>query len=332
MASIVIYEINADPLGVSNVTILNAYTVNIIDDDTLLEGSEAGAQLDLSGVPGITDSSNFQVFETYSGTLGSDPVSFTLVQYSTPTYIIATQGSFTVGDTITGTNNNIVPAPSSTYSTLPDFVCFTSETLLETPNGPRAIDTLKVGDLVLTADGAAKPIRWIGHRTLSPAELDENPHLRPILIEPDAVGAGAPHAPVRVSPQHRIALSTGASGMLLNADAVLVAAKFLVGHPGIRVDDSARAVRYIHLLFDAHELVETSGLWSESLFLGDVTIGAIPDITQHELVHLFPGFRGDLTIHGSSRLPIIAAYEARAMRDDFGAYVPPREPRTSKAG
>ncbi|MEM1005490.1 MAG: Hint domain-containing protein, partial [Pseudomonadota bacterium] len=38
-------------------------------------------------------------------------------------------------------------------------VCFTSGTLIDTPNGSRLIETLTVGDVITTADRGAQPIR-----------------------------------------------------------------------------------------------------------------------------------------------------------------------------
>lgn len=41
-------------------------------------------------------------------------------------------------------------------------VCFTAGTMIATPDGERAIETLKVGDLVETLDNGPQAIRWIG--------------------------------------------------------------------------------------------------------------------------------------------------------------------------
>jgi len=324
MPTIVIYQIDADPLGVSDVTILNAFTVDITDDDALLEGNDgSGLQLDDAGLSGLLGTSNsFQVFETYSGFIGGSSVSFTLLQFSSPVYIVATVGSFSIGDTITGTGGTIITAPPSTYTALPDYVCFAAGSMVETPGGPRAIETLVAGDLVLTDSGCAKPVRWVGRRHLGADELAENPHLRPVLIAPCAFGPGVPSRAVRVSPQHRVALGSGAAGIALQSDAVLVPAKCLTGRSGIEVDRSVSEVDYFHILFDAHELVNVAGLWSETLFLGDTTIAGLSDDAHSEISQLFPQFEGQFSAFGSTCLPVVTTREAQVALHDFCAYVP----------
>ena len=42
-------------------------------------------------------------------------------------------------------------------------VCFAAGTLIRTPGGDVPVETLKVGDLVLTASGGTRPVKWMGH-------------------------------------------------------------------------------------------------------------------------------------------------------------------------
>lgn len=323
MATLVIFEINVDPLGSINVVVDNSFTVDVIDIDGSLEDPDANGmpQLDVSSVPGfLGDSTNFQTFETYSGTVGGQPVTFTLLQFSNPQYIVATAGSFGVGDTISGTNNSIVTAPPSPYTSLPDFVCFVKGTLIETPSGPQAVETLCVGDLVVTADGIARPIRWTGQRRLSAREIQRNPHLRPIVIKPHAFGKNVPRQEVRVSPQHRIALSSAATDLMFDAPDVLVPARFLVNGDSVYVDERIFEVEYVHILFDQHELVNAAGLWSESFFIGDATASAMHDSTLNEVLELFPELNGRISDYGSTKLPVLKAFETRIVRDQLSAY------------
>ncbi|MBE7190503.1 Hint domain-containing protein, partial [Jatrophihabitans endophyticus] len=50
--------------------------------------------------------------------------------------------------------------------TLIDMTCFLSGTLIATPDGERPVERLVPGDLVSVAGGVARPVRWIGTRTV----------------------------------------------------------------------------------------------------------------------------------------------------------------------
>ncbi|WP_424830712.1 Hint domain-containing protein [Ruegeria sp.] len=96
--------------------------------------------------------------------------------------------TLTIGNIISGgTSTNEPDIPVDTV-----VPCFTSGTQIATPGGLRAIETLSVGDEVLTLDHGTQRIRWIGARALGVAELIQNPKLRPIRIKAGALGCGLP--------------------------------------------------------------------------------------------------------------------------------------------
>lgn len=320
MKFITIYEIDVDPLSSSDVVVLAAFQVAIIDNDNELEDPDAdgGQQLDVSGVPGfIGNSTSFQVFETYSGDVGGDAVAFTLLQFFNPQYIVVTSGEVEVGDTIENTNNSIITAPPSEYETLPTFVCFTEGALIKTPAGDRRIETLKPGDMVLTAQGRAAPVRWIGFRRLSLDELAKAPHLRPVCIPMDHFANGLPSRDLKVSPQHRIVVTSDLMEVHFFNPMMLAPAKALVDGTRIRHMSPENEVVYIHLLFDQHELVNVEGVWSESFFPGDTTMGALAPAVKRELCELFPELFVDAACYGITALPVMKPFEARMLQTDL---------------
>ncbi len=324
MPTVIIYSLSADPLAATNVNVTGAFTVDVIDDDPNLEANDAtGPQLDVSGVPGfIGDSTNFQVFETYSGDVGGVPVTFTLLQWLGTPYMILTEGSVNVGDTIANTNNNIVPAPPDPLEDLPDYVCFADGTLIDTPNGPKPVEALEVGDLVLTASGLPKPITWIGRRRLDSDALVQKPHLRPVAFEVDALGPGRPSKPVRLSPQHRVAVTSEMCQMYFGSADVFANAKSLVDGEKIAIDESVRAVTYHHILLDQHDLISSSDLWVETLFLGDATVEMLPRWTLATLHRLSESRSGVPFTKLETALPVLKSYEVNVVRDSLLPYEP----------
>lgn len=320
MPTVVIYEINVDPLVNTDVVVTEAFTVDVIDNDPTLSDpdGDGSPQLDVSGVPGfIGDSSNFQTFETYSGTINGEPVTFTLLQFSNPQYIIVTEGSVEVGDTIADTNNSIVAAPPSTTEDLPDFVCFTRGTQIETPNGPVAVEALKPGDHVLIDDGTAKPIKWIGSSHLNAEALERDPHLKPILFQKDAIAQGVPERPVRLSPQHRVALRSHVAELMFQDSEALIPAKFLVNGTSIRADADLDTVDYFHILLETHELVQSAGLWSESFYPGDVTCKHMSRRAHADLLAKCPSIAND---YGPTKLRVLKQHEVNSLKGELRAY------------
>ncbi len=175
-----------------------------------------------------------------------------------------------------------------TFSNIEKIIsCFTPGTLIATPSGPRAIETLNVGDLVLTRDNGPQALRWIGQRHLSAADLQADPALQPVLIGAGALGNGLPERDMAVSRQHRMLFSDPRADLLFGAEEVLVRAHHLTGLPGITQVPQAD-VTYLHMLFDRHEVVLANGAWSESFQPGERSLNGLNGAEREELFKLFP--------------------------------------------
>ena len=189
-------------------------------------------------------------------------------------------------------------------------VCFTFGTPIRTPSGDRPIETLQIGDLVTTRDHGDQPVRWIGRRVVSRASLGDNPALRPIRIEADALGPGLPRAPLTVSPQHRILVSSKIAMRMYGSDEVLVPAKRLLDQPGVSVVKDATEVIYMHVLCDRHEILFAQDLPAESLFTGKMTHKALSPAARHELRQIFPDYHARLQAQSGAR-PFVDGAKAR---------------------
>lgn len=156
-------------------------------------------------------------------------------------------------------------------------VCFAAGTRVATPQGPRPVESLSPGDMVLTRDHGAQPVRWIGHKRFRAQGI-----CAPVRFETGAIGNTEP---LLVSQQHRMLMSDWRTQLLMGEDEVLVAAKHLVNDDTIRICTGG-TVEYFHLLFDRHEILEAAGVPSESYFPGHAADSAEAAV-EAELAMLF---------------------------------------------
>ncbi|WP_322893664.1 MULTISPECIES: Hint domain-containing protein [unclassified Yoonia] len=236
--------------------------------------------------------------------------------------------SITNGGTVDYSGKTSLAGGSLTFSNIPQttnpnvFVqettgvaCFASGTMIRTPSGDVLIETLRVGDLVLTWRGEEKPIRWIGQSVLSKAALGANPKLRPIVISRDVLGSVRD---LTVSPQHAFVVGDKAD--------MLVRATHMVqnGWKGVRVATGKRGITYHHMMLDTHDIIIAEGVPSETMYPGPMSLGAMDQAQLDELFAIFPDLQhvaspDDVAAHyGPSVLPYAkrraAALVAPALR------------------
>jgi len=260
-------------------------------DDTIIQSRGADDTLIIDFDIGDTNSDGFyndQLDVSALRTLGGAPVTNTDVT-------VTNDGSgnavltFPEGETIR--LFGVTPAQMSTPAQLraAGVPCFTTGTPILTTRGAMPIERLRIGDKVQTRDNGLQTLRWIGARSLTHQDLAQTPWLRPILI---AAGAFGNTRDLLVSPQH---------GMSLRSDGgeTFVRAKHLAELQGgkVRVAHGVKRVTYVHLLFDAHQVIYGGGLASESYYPGQMALAGLDVAARMELDALFP----DLKSHGVTK-------------------------------
>ena len=167
-----------------------------------------------------------------------------------------TDGQALQNGTLVGASGVTIQGPLDVGTDLGP-TCFVAGTLIDTPDGPRPIEQIKVGDLVMTMDDGPQPVLW--HQINHMSALDGN---APIRI---MAGSLDNSVDIYVSPQHRVLLQGWRAELFFGEDEVFVPAKHLVNGDTILVEPR-RTVSYHHLLLETHQVLLTSGLKSESLF------------------------------------------------------------------
>ena len=200
-------------------------------------------------------------------------------------------------------------------------ICFTAGTLVDTPDGPRAVEQIRAGDRLWTRDDGAQQVIWTGSRRMTGARLYAMPELRPIRIRRGALGVGdrgedRPQSDLIVSPRHRMLLRGPAAQALFNTPEVLVAAGDLIDGMRVHVDHSLREVTYVHLLLERHQILRANGLETESFHPANAALDMLDPAQRQALAALLPGVEADPVSYGDYARRNLSAPEAAILRHE----------------
>lgn len=212
---------------------------------------------------------------------------------NSPTYPDLSQG-----------NTKLTPNDLTTPSPPPSWpvACFASGTLIDTPDGPRKVEEIEVGDLVNTLDNGPQPVVWAGRRT-----VPGTAKMTPITISAGALGNDRD---LTVSPQHRMLLTGWRAELYLGQPEVLASALSLVNDKTIR-RAPCDEVTYHHLLFAEHEVIMAEGCWSESFNPGNKVLAGDGELMA-ELRELFPErFDGRRIVPMDNARPVVSGKQAK---------------------
>ena len=133
------------------------------------------------------------------------------------------------------------------------LTCFLAGTMIRTPEGATAIDKLGIGDLVVTAGGTAKPVKFIGRQTVSMLFSDKLKS-QPILIKAGALAENIPARDLYTSPGHAMLVDgvLAISGALVNGRSI------------VRWTDSPTTFTYYHIELEDHDIVFAEGAPTET--------------------------------------------------------------------
>ncbi len=203
-------------------------------------------------------------------------------------------GEFVLGNVVGGSNNGATP-----YSEIP---CFVAGTMIDTPDGPRAVEDLKSGDFVSSDDGRVVPLVWVGRHELTAADLKRAPNLAPIRFEAGSVGNARA---LRVSPQHRLVLDAADVEIWFGEPEVLAPALAWLGQEGVQQEAPVSAVTYCHFACARHEIIRADGARAETLLPAAARASHLRRMLNDLNGVAFSG-------EGKPARPVVRLYEAQA--------------------
>jgi plastocyanin len=244
----------------NNATIQPFSGVTIIDPDVgasetvSITLSYGGTPTDVYGTlsgAGLTKTGNglytLAVGSPDAVTSALDALVFTPIPDSVvPDRTITTDMTLTVTDGIVGS-----PTVDTTTS-VNSIACFAAGTRIATPRGAVAVERLREDDLVLTVSGKARPVQWIGRRTLDCTRHIAPERVKPVRIAAHAFGEDRPKRALLLSPDHSVFIED-----------VMIPIKHLInGATVVQVD--VPSVTYYHVELESHDVVLAEGLPAET--------------------------------------------------------------------
>jgi hypothetical protein len=157
--------------------------------------------------------------------------------------------------------------------------CYCPGTLIKTGRGQTRVEKLKLGDKVMTASGALRPVKWVGRRSYGGRFVMGRKDILPIRIKAGALEDNVPKRDLWISPHHAMYFKD------MNLDGVLIEAKDLVNGVSIVQAERVERVEYIHIELDSHDVIIAEGALSES-FIDDDSRGMFHN--AHEYGALYP--------------------------------------------
>ncbi len=171
------------------------------------------------------------------------------------------QGGDTLNLTFSGDSGMVLTLTSDgglgTDITATNAICYVRGTRILTPTGEVPIESLRIGDALVTRFGGIRQIRWIGEQKYDWRFVRHNPDKIPVRIAPGALANGMPARELAISPGHSVLLGN-----------TLVLARDLVnGVTILQGFDPARdtgKLEYFQIELESHDCVIAEGCWAET--------------------------------------------------------------------
>jgi len=152
-------------------------------------------------------------------------------------------------------SNVIIPFGDIGFTTEGVYAyCFAAGTQIAGPGGSTAVESLRIGDMILTSDGRTVAVKWIGRQTLSTRFAGHRS--QPVRIHAGALGDGLPQRDLTVTADHGMILD----GLVINAGALVNGTTIAL----VPLSDLPARVTYYHVETEAHDVIVANGAAAET--------------------------------------------------------------------
>ncbi|TKD17541.1 type I secretion protein [Rhodobacter capsulatus] len=195
------------------------------------------------------------------------------------------------------------------------FSALARGSVLMTEDGPVAIEDLQPGQRVLTAEGRAEQVCWIGSMVIYPGAGNGDAledHVSLTRITAEAFGAGRPGLDLVLGPRARLCLRDPRLRRVSDAAAAYVPARaFLDGISVIEVSPSVPVTVY-HVVLEHHGSLRVAGLEVEAFHPGEGVERMIDPRMLSLFEAQFPQF-ASLAAFGPPAHPRLTRFEVESL-------------------
>ena len=223
---------------------------------TAISGSLAGQSVVFAGASGVLDLAGVSGSVDVSAQAG-DLVDLRGITGVTTDGTTVTTSSGALHFTSLAAGAHVVLGSDGQGGMQASIACYCPGTAILTVRGEVPVERLAIGDRVMTMDGRAEPVRWIGRRSYGGAFVAGNHLMLPVCIKAGALADGVPRRDLHVSPGHA-----------LFVDGQLVPAWRLINGVSVVQAEAVDGVEYLHVELGAHAVILADGAPAES-FLDD---------------------------------------------------------------
>lgn len=149
------------------------------------------------------------------------------------------------------------------------FSAFARGTLINTTVGPVAVEDLVPGMEIVTSDGSASPLLWIGSMTLVPTIKGvpvANAKLARVMS--GTFGVNSPGDDLMAGPGARVLTRPAGMGEMIDSDRVLTPVQDLTDGMNVIEITPPRAVVVYHICLQEHAIIRAGGLDVETFHPG----------------------------------------------------------------
>ena len=262
---------------INNITDDQPANASITTGTVVLLTVAFNADVNVSGSPTLTlsDGGTATYVQPSAGSTQDATFTYTVLAGQTTSDLTVTAISNTSDFTTTGNLGQTIPlTPPSSYPISlkgedQSVICFMAGTSIRTPSGDVAVESLQRGDLVLSFDGRALPVSWMGRQTVSTRFADKL-RVLPIRIKAGALDENVPARDLLVSPDHAMLVD----GALIHAGALVN------GGSIVRESNVPQVFTYYHVEVDDHSLILAENAPAET-FVDNVDRLAFDNWDEH---------------------------------------------------